>query len=484
MKTHRLKILLLEENWQNKDSLSFILTSSSGQFFEMSLSEVSQSSYDLNTSETISIRISNSITKELVSHIEFPLVMLRKQTEWIPLIPSGKPAVSKTFSEPVNVPRLLIELLPIKGLNEHDSQDFLESFASELALVSMMENSSLDSQDLMQNSDCYGKYKRQCTITKILAKQLEHLRDRILSCNEKVKNLESCLENANFERDQALNQGILAEKELIDLVQEKEVQLRQLINQNSSLENRLRVTENEKEHLLNKITRYELELEKNRFLEKELSNSRTLLRRSEEVQDHLNKKLISLSKSLKETTEDTMLLRQINAKDQEIAMLKLLTEEIKRSGDMHVLSMKMENEELKLLLATQDSSPSKPSACYGSRFESLLNDFLKKFPICKKLSLFSIQVLDQVLDLAYTKEGIYLKSGKTLKNLDSFFEETQKKSPVRETLEKSLEKESKLKKQLSHSFLKETKSSLNKNRSTLSKSPMHGDSLKKRPFLL
>lgn len=517
MKTHRLKILQVEENWKNRKNLVFNLTSSLGQFFEMPIEELGSYSFDLNSSEVISIRVYNSLTKELVSHVEFPLISLKRQTDWIPLLPAGQPSLSKSFADPVPVPRLLIEFFPIKSITENQdlSQDFLESFASELAFVSMMENSSLDSQDLVQSSELTVKYKRQCSLTKILSKQLEYFKLRLQDSNSKVSELEKQLSIEKVLKEKLKDESIMTEKHLIDLVQEKEVQLSELICQISFLENKLRVVDNEKEHLMNKVIRLELEIEKDKYLEKDLENAKSLIRKGEEIQDQLNKKIIKITREFKDEGDEDFVKRQVLVKDQEIAMLKMLTDEIKRSADMQILSYQMENEELKQLLvncqeqerclAGKLRSYDSGSSSDSSVFEIIFAEFIKKNQHIqiKKINFFTVQIEDQIYDLAYSKEGIHLKFGLTLRNLDYIIpslskkstlketnekfsiKKTHEKSPLKETQEKSQEEEVKpMKKVLSHSFLKDTKSSINKSRTNLSKSPISTDTLRRKPFLI
>lgn len=499
IKTHRLKFLLLDDNWEQKEHLLVTLCTSGNQFFECNLVDLPQTSYSLSHSETITLTVTDQLKKVLVGHVEFPVTLLKTSSDWIPLLPPNKSPVLHNFSDQINPPRILIEFTKIRPNTESQetNQDFLESFASDLALVSLIDNSSLDSQDLVQGLEICAKYKRQCILTKILVKQLEFFKDKVKENSEKIEYFEGVISKLGEDKKIMRDEAEKIEKGMIDLIQEKEIQLTEVLKQNSFLENKFRVMDNENEHLKITVSRLELEVESNKFLQKELNNAWLTIRKGEEIQDQLNKKLISLSKTIQESSDEFWLQRQINAKDQEISMLKLLTEEVKRSGDMQVLSLKMEIEELNQLLtsyqnqdrlpATQPQNPQ--SFSEPSLFDSVLNDVLrKKSPSTpfKKLNTFTLQVNDKIFELAYSREGVHVKLGNHLKKFEEFFQDFSKKSPVRELpSEKTPEKEQKcLKKVLSNAFLKETKSSLNKARNTLSRSPLSSESLKKKPFLI
>ena len=186
---------------------------------------------------------------------------------------------------------------------------------------------------------------------------------------------------------------------------------------------------------------------------------------------------------------------------------------------MQVFSLKMEIEELKSLLNTSyeqerllasklaSVDPEKKESKNYSIIDQLFIETMKKYNIFayQKLKDFTYQVQGKVISLALWRGGLFGRNGSNLVNLEEIFSEDSKKSlspilteksqspiitedsALTARNDKSMDEEKKIFRVLSQkTFLKATKSSINKVKPILCKSPTRDKSgfrsVERKPF--
>jgi hypothetical protein len=456
---------------------------------------------ELPMSSLVDIRIKDP-NKAEVFGVTFQLNLLPSSKRWVPLSESPSKPLACVPDE-VPWPRVLLQVSEPEEMFENysDQGNLFESFASELVIASLIDSPGMDSEDLSMKNDIKTKCKKQSIIIQILSKQLEINKDKAFQFSNKIDLLEKKIVKFNEQINFLSNNYNQKKKSLLEILQNKDQELHASLTSITSLQSKVRHLENEKEHMADHIKRLELELERLGELEQELDIANTKLINSENIQEQLNKTLIKLSRSIQDTEEDGNFKTQLALKDQEIQMLKSVTEEIKKSGDMQISSLNMEIKELQQLLKDsydQEASLNKTIEELQSdrkgfhlkdpnSIDSMFSEALKNLKIPSgytKLKDFTYQVKGKVITVALCRGGLFARIGSSLLNIDEVLQDLREKTPTpnlrddtsyTERGEKSLEVESGRKNMAKVSsqrtFLKGTKSSLSKAKS-IEKAPL------------
>ena len=482
---------------------------------------------EMSNSEMLEIKIKDSPRSDIAG-VNIPVHLLIQSKYWVPLFPSSKIETLSSLPKDVPLPRVLLQVSDSKPQGDEffgsiceQHADPFESFASEIVMASLLESPGIDTEELFGRNDIQTKCKKQSVVIKILSKQLETTNDKLTQMQHKIESVETKLAKTTETLAVNIENANEREKYLLEIIQSKDSEIHQTLSSNMTLQGKLRFVENDKEHLSDQVRRMEMEIERLRELETELEIANSKINKSESIQDQLNKTLLKLSKSIYEGDEPGS-KSQMVLKDQEIQMLKNISEEVKKSADMQISSLSSEITELKSMLITSqehekclamklgtlesDKQLIEKEKIQPSRSLNLIDenfaDAMKKLNLgCaySKLKDFTYQVKGKVVSLALCRGGLFARVGSSLVNLEEFLDDILEKSEntllrndssfVAKT-DRSIEnisdahtisKNSSLK-----TFLKSTQSSLNKLKPVVDKIPFRDRnrvrSTDRRPF--
>ena len=505
----RLGILKVEGSWASKSPTFSLLSSNKVLLsFNLSTSFIDKKEVELKPFQKIEIKIKDSLKTDLAGVI-LPLSVLKNSIQWVPLFLGNKAQTLEKIPDEVLQPRILVQVADqdYKQLVETSENlcdqhaDTNESFTSEIP--SMAED--LDSED---SRGLKSKNNKQGLILKILTKQLEAANEKAFQFQKKIENLELKLFKNSEVITSSMENCNEREKALLEVIQSKDSEIHSTLSTNMNLQSKIRVLENEKEHFLDSVSRMELEIDRLKELETELETANTKLIKSETIQDQLNKTLLKLSKTITENDEDFNYRSQILIKDQEIQMLKNVTEEVKKSGDMQIFSLKQEVDELKQkilrfedqerLLAAKlaEADRSEVKEKNFNVVDNTFNEAMKKLKLngCyTKLKDFTYQVQGKVVSVALCRGGLFARVGSSLVNLEEFLEnighEERPDSSLTTRTDRTVENHPEpriVRNSSQKTFFKSTQSSINKVRGVIDKSPLrdrnHVKSIDRRPF--
>lgn len=479
----------------------------------------------------LTINIQDTTSNKFLAHCVLTISTLKIGCYWVPLFDSGSTGMVTNLHENVQKPRILIdcgslELAKNSEVMNENSVDAFESFVSELALFSLIESPAMDSQDLIIRPEFRFQCKKQEMIIKALYRQLELSKDRANRYFEKIRELEEKSEMYLKEISRLTKHSQDNEKSLLEIIDGKDKEIQEFMGKYSSASSRLRTLEFEKEHLIEKINQNQLELGRYEYIESELENALSKQQKSEEIQDKLNRLICKLSKEPQDIDCDTSFSTQLSLKDQEILMLKHINEELQHSSDMQITSLKLEIAELHHFLHTsqeqerylvtklqelnknhieknsEGQGSGTNSECFSNEYQEstwaddLFYATMKKMNLLnesRKIQNFAYLVKGKIYNVFVGKDEIYVKNGKNFVSLEqSLLEPERSKSNIEERpklleerkstdfVSKILDKRKsaedevkKIKKAAStQAFLKATKSSLNKIKNNVLKTPL------------
>ena len=492
--TKQLKHFMLEQTNEAQE----VECSGSGMI-EIRIMNLMSSSSSLSTLSSKSLMQSFNSTSSTAFAVNICPSQIKPNETWFALHPLFSAHSQADDSKPL---KILIKgrLSPEENNESDDYQEAYESFASELVLASMIESPSIDSEELLGRSDLQSKCKKQSMIIKVITKQLEISNEKNLQLLQKVELIESKLSKSCEQLSSSIETSNEREKALISIISQKDLEYQQSLNQNLQLQAKCRTLENEKEHLNDQVHRLELELERLNDTEKELLQTNRKLQRSESIQDQLNKTIMRLSKSINDDPEATS-NNQILLRDAEIQMLKNVTEEVKKSADMQILSLTQEILELKAaVLRTQEQEKMLASKLknldsdkQGANVDAAFADAMQRLRLSyRKVKDFMFEVNGKVVNVAVCRTGVLAKVGSSLLSFEEFFEEfLGSKSPRPEvcysvmtdrTNENGERRVSRVTSQ--KTFLKGTQSSLNKSKLVPERTPSRTrvKSIERKPF--
>jgi hypothetical protein len=510
-----LQIIKIEGNFSANPVACYIY-SGNKTLSIFNMSSTGEKNIRVHSDMTLEIKLKDSYKSDLGVAV-VPVHLLKNTKQWLHLQPPGTGEALLAASGDVPLPRILLRAKDADNEDLFDSCfvqpiETYESFASELAIVSLIDSPCMDF-DFETSNDTQKKYKKQCMIIKILAKQLETLNDKSAESQKKIEILESKLIKSTELLSHNIEVSNEREKCLLDLIQAKENEIHQFLSSNMALQGKLRVIENEKDHLIDQINRMEFNIKRLKETEKELEIANSKINKSETAQEYLNKSLLKLSKAISEPEENCELKNQLILKTQEIQILKNSIEEIKKSGDNQVFLLKTELKDLKTLLnipkeLEKPLSPKKSSIDsekplkIAETIDRYLLELLRKLklaPIYSKLNDFTYQIKGKVINLALCIDGVYARAGCNLISLEEHLEDIleQQENPRTKTEEsftsrsnENIQEKFNLnnynKTPSQKTFLKSTKSSINKVKPIPEKSPLRErnrvKSIDKKPF--
>ena len=508
----KIKILKTEGNWAQKSVSCHICSNQKVlQVINPMAPSENQTDIEINPNEVLIIKIKDSNRSDIVG-VNIPTSLITTSTKWIPLLSPSRSEILTNIPKEVPLPRILLkvtESVPKVMTDEmfasySEQGDPFESFASEIVLASLIESPGMDSEELFGKSDIQVKYKKQAMIIKIISKQLEINNEKVAQLQKKIESLEGNLEKVNETLNSNIENTNEREKYYLDLIQTKDNEIHQTLSINMSIQGKLRLVENEKEHLNDQLHRMSLEIERLKELENELEVANFKIKKSESIQDQLNKTLLKLSKNICENEEEPNFKSQLALKDQEIQMLKSVTEEVKKSGDMQITSLNLEIEELKQLLTISQEqekclatklanlASEKPEVEIKNSHINIIDQYfheaMTKLHLngsYSKLKDFTYQAKGRVVSIALCRGGVFARVGSSLVNLEEFLEDVLEKpstpqlkedtsfnSKTERTTENHSEISSISRNSSQKTFLKSTQSSINKIKSNLEKIPL------------
>lgn len=487
--TKKIQIVKTEGNWSQKSVSWYIFSNQKLLQVVNPLTASEKREVELSVSDVVELRIKDSPRSDIAG-VNIPVQLLTASQYWVPLFPPSRIETLKNIPKEVPLPRMLIQVL--EGSNDElfasycePHADPFESFASEIVMASLIDSPGMDSEELFGRSDLKAKCKKQAVVIKVLSKQLENTNEKNGQLQKKIENTEAKLLKINESLAVNVDNANEREKTLLELIQGKDSEIHQVLSLNMALQGKLRFVENEKEHLKDQVHRMDLEIERLRDLEIELEIANSKVNKSENIQDQLNKTLLKLSKSMYEPDDEVLTKFQSVEKDQEIQMLKNISEEVKKSADMQIISMTSEINDLKNLLNISKEQEKclalKLASCEtiekshaGHNIDESFAEALKKLKLQNftKLKEFTYQVKGKVVSIALCRGGIFAKVGSSLLNLEEFLSDViEKNEPVylktdtsfASRTERSVENEKSINRNSSQkSFLKSTQSSLSK----------------------
>ena len=379
-------------------------------------------------------------------------------------------------------------------------EDSCESFASELAFAALIDSSIMDSQELLTKNDIRTKYQKQSMIVNALSKQLEISKNKNLQITEKVEILEVRVAKLTESLELYVEQRNERENNMLSIIKDKDQEIQILMNNVLGMQSKFRVTENESIRLTGEVKRLEFEVERLKDLDKELMQANTKLKKFETIQEQLNKFLYKFSKNNDDSMQESLFQNQIMLKNQEIQMLRNISEEIKKSSDMQILTLKMEIDELKSIIEIykeqkipidskllSESEKNNNDLAIGKFVDSYFIEAMSRLNLSSnyyKIKDFEYKIKGKFISIALCNEGIFAKIGLSLRNLDEYisdhrtgscnpniraesvlFEKFQQKS------DSELDKRRLIKPSSQKTLFKATLSSLCKTKPILDKSP-------------
>lgn len=451
----KVQLIRAEGSWSQKQ-LSIYISANNKLLQVLNLLNLVQEKreIDVPASSILEVRIKDSPRSELFG-VNIPVSLLKNVHHWVPLFPASKIETLKELPEEISYPRLLFRSFSEDArpgpeeMNESYYEahaDPFESFASEFALAALIESPGIDFEEIAGKSDFKAKYGKQSAVLKILSRQLEASNDKTAQLYKKIESLE----NKVVKLTDQLNQNVKAagdrENYLLDMLQNKDLEIQQSLSKNMALNGKIRVLENEKEHQADKIRTFELEIDRLKDVEKELERSNNKLHKSEMIQDQLNKALLKLSRNMSDIEDEGYPHCQLSIKDEEIQMLKNITEEVKKSADMQITSLTIEVEELKRLLITSQEQErylaskllsidtdkiTVEGKNYLAHVDQLFAESMKKMGHSaeySKLKDFTYQVKGKAVSVALCRGGLFARVGSSLLNLETYVEDNCERS--------------------------------------------------------
>ncbi|OMJ71044.1 hypothetical protein SteCoe_30844 [Stentor coeruleus] len=542
----KVQLIRAEGSWSQKQ-LSIYISANNKLLQVLNLLNLVQEKreIDVPVSSILEIRIKDSPRSELFGvnipvsllknvhrselfGVNIPVSLLKNVHQWVPLFPASKIETLKELPEEISYPRLLFRSFSEDArpgpeeINEsyyETHADPFESFASEFALAALIESPGVDFEEITGRTDFKAKYIKQNTVLKILSRQVEASNDKTAQLYKKIESLENKVVKLNDQLNQNIKSARDRENYLLDILQNKDLEIQENLSQNMALNGKIRVLENEKEHHADKIRTFELEIDRLKDVEKELETSNNKLHKSELIQDQLNKALLKLSRNISDIENESYPYCQLSIKDEEIQMLKNITEEIKKSADMQIASLTIEVEELKRLLITSQEQErylaskllsidtekvSSEGKNYLVHIDKLFAETMKKMGQSaeySKLKDFTYQVKGKAVSVALCRGGLFARVGSNLLNLETYIEDKCERSvsvyrtsrpgtslSIRtDRSSENVTERSHMSKVSSHkTFLKSTQSSVNKIKAVPKCSPLRDRnrvrSLDKKPF--
>ena len=437
----------------------------------------------------------NPSSRSPTLQVSLPVSLLDSSIRYLPLFSTDHPDLSSIPST-ISFPRLQIHILEdSRRTPEGVSESFIDpydSFVSDLALAGLIDSPYIDSQDFIYKNDISSKYKKQAIVLQVITKQLELTKGTVTQLIEKIGVLEAKLVKAADQLATNSQNSHTREEYLLEVIQAKDKEIYDGLCDNMILQARIRHFENENEHIIDKASRLQIEIERFREIENELEIANAKLNKADILQEQLTDTIYKIGKN---TDDDGNFKTQLAFKDQEIQLLKSITEEVKKSGDMQISSLRMEVEELKSYLQSyQENNPLASSSNYSN--EPSLGMLIDKYFVLEmeklnlensysKLKDFTYQVKGKVVSVACCRGGIFARSGSYLVNLDNYLadefkgsitprakQEIQNNAFINKNIETEPDKKIILKASSQKTFLRATKSSLCKIRTTLDKSPL------------
>lgn len=505
MKSNKKLQILKIEGYPGQKHLTCSILQNFKQIRVFPLSSLSTDMVEIDycSSALLEFRIQSS--SSVISGINLHPNLLKSSEHWVPLYPGQKISTISSIPEDYFSSRVLLKSvshsIPEENNESYESQpEAYESFASELVLASMIESPSIDSEELLGRTDLQAKCKKQSMIINVLTKQLEVNNDKNTQLIKKVEMLENKLNKTCEQLTSYMESASEREKNLINTISTKDQEYQTSLNQNLQFQAKLRLLENEKEHLNDQVNRLELELERLKDTEKELLQTNNKLQKSENLQDRLNKTILKLSKSFADDPE-SQVSNQLALKDAEIQMLKNVTEEVKKSADMQVFSLNQEISELKnTIFKSQEQERilasklihvdvQRPENLVDSAFAEAMQRLRLSY---KKLNEFIFEVQGKAVNVAVCRAGVMAKVGSSLLGLDEFFEEFLRASPRPEVCYTVMtdrtnenDKFNRVQRVFSQkTFLKSTQSSMNKTKCGTERTPSRTrvKSIERKPF--